>query len=71
MNIIELKISIARLRQLDLMVLLDLLYRSGFHSDNILFESRLSLSQSGKLIEDIIFIDDYVKILLNMGIFIC
>lgn len=69
MNIIELKkISNKRLKQLDLMVLLSLLYRVGFDADNIIFESRLSLSQSGRLIEDIIFDDTCVKLVVNMGI---
>ena len=69
MNITELnKISNKRLKQLDLMVLLSLLYRVGFDADNIIFESRLSLSQSGRLIEDIIFDDTCVKLVVNMGI---
>lgn len=69
MNISELKkIPKTKFRQLDLMVLLSSLYRSGFTTDNIIFESRLSLSQSGRLVEDVIFDNDNVRLIVNMGI---
>ncbi|WP_150464691.1 hypothetical protein [Francisella sp. XLW-1] len=69
MSINELsKIPTTRLRQLDLMVLLELLYRNGFEANDITFVSRLSLSQAGRLIEDVIFENSGVKLIVNMGI---
>ncbi|AJC48373.1 hypothetical protein IB642_03925 [Allofrancisella guangzhouensis] len=62
------KISPNKLKQLDLMVLLNILHRVGFKTENIIFESRLSLSQSGRLIEDIVFDQDGIKLIVNMGI---
>ena len=69
MNILELKkIKKTKLNQINLVVLLSLLYRLGFSKDNIVFESRLSAARSGRLIEDVIFDNTGVKLILNMGI---
>ncbi|WP_150467326.1 hypothetical protein [Francisella sp. SYW-9] len=69
MNILELKkIDTTKLKKLDLIVLLNLLYRAGFSRDNIIFESRLSFTQSGHLVEDVEFDNNDVKLILNMGI---
>lgn len=62
------KIPVDKVKQLDLIVLLGLLYKIGFNDKNIFFQSRLSLSQSGNLIDDIRFDDNSVLISLNMGI---
>ncbi|QIV96710.1 hypothetical protein EDC55_10335 [Allofrancisella inopinata] len=62
------KVPLDKLKQLDLMILLNMLHRIGFNTQDITFESRLSLSQTSRLIEDIVFDQDKIKLIVNMGI---
>ncbi|MEY8715361.1 hypothetical protein AB9G26_08780 [Francisella philomiragia] len=62
------KVSIDRLKKIDLTVLLKFFYNNGYSPEDIIFESCLSMSQSGKLIEDITFEGQKLKLVLNMGL---